>query len=139
MLRQQVHRLTVTTRGPGFFDVTAKIQDWLRVAGAGEGLLTVFIQHTSASLTIQENTDPDVLADLADALERSAPRTQHYRHALEGPDDMPGHIKSMLTSTSLAVPVIGGRAGLGTWQAVYVIEHRDGGHQRHLLLHYLGS
>lgn len=139
MLRQQVHHLTVHTRGRSFVDVTRNVQEWLRVVGAGEGLVTVFIQHTSASLTIQENTDPDVLADLADALDRAAPRSHAYRHALEGPDDMPGHIKAMLTDTSLAIPVMGGRAVFGTWQALYVVEHRDHAHQRNLVLHYIGT
>ncbi|MDX2202669.1 MAG: secondary thiamine-phosphate synthase enzyme YjbQ [Hyphomicrobiaceae bacterium] len=139
MLRQQVHRLTLSTRGPGFLDVTDKLQDWLAVAAAGDGLVTAFVQHTSASLAIQESTDPDVRADLLDALDRLAPRTHPYRHALEGPDDMPGHIKAMLSATSLSIPVIGGRAALGTWQALYLIEHRDGPHQRNILLHYVGT
>jgi secondary thiamine-phosphate synthase enzyme len=139
MLRQQSHRLTIATRGRGFLDITRKVQDWLGVAAAGEGILTAFIQHTSASLTIQENTDPDVLDDLADALDRTAPRTHPYRHAIEGPDDMPAHIKSMLTATSLSIPVVEGRAALGTWQALYVIEHRETAHQRNIVLHYLGT
>lgn len=139
MLRQQFHRLTLATRGPGFLDITGKLQSWLKVAHADEGLVTAFIQHTSASLVIQENTDPDVLADLADALDRTAPRAHPYRHALEGPDDMPGHIKAMLTSASLSIPVLGGRAALGTWQALYIAEHRDGDQRRNILFHYIGT
>ena len=112
---------------------------WLGDIGAGEGLLTLFIRHTSASLTIQENADPDVLRDLLDALERLAPRAAGYRHASEGPDDMPGHIASMLTATSLSVPVAAGRMLLGTWQALYLIEHRDAPHRREVVLHYIGE
>jgi secondary thiamine-phosphate synthase enzyme len=99
----------------------------------------VFVRHTSASLTIQENADPDVLRDLMDALERAAPRSARYRHDTEGPDDMPAHIKGMLTAASLGVPVLRGQAQLGTWQAIYLIEHRDRPHRREVLLHYVGT
>jgi secondary thiamine-phosphate synthase enzyme len=102
-------------------------------------LLTLFIRHTSASLTIQENADPDVLRDLLDALEGLAPRDVAYAHDVEGPDDMPAHITSMLTSTSLSVPVSAGRMVLGTWQALYLIEHRDAPHSREVVLHYVGE
>lgn len=112
---------------------------WLRSINACDGLLTLFIRHTSASLTIQENADPDVLRDLVDALARAAPREGGYRHAMEGPDDMPAHIKSMLTATSLGVPVDGGVMVLGTWQAIYLIEHRDAPHRREIVLHYVGT
>ncbi len=139
MLRQEHERLTVPTPGAGFVNVTGEIQGWLARIGAARGLLTLFVQHTSASLVIQENTDPDVLADLSDALDRAAPRAHPYRHDLEGPDDMPAHIRTMLTNTSLSIPVLDGRAALGTWQAVYVVEHRDQPHRRSLLLHYLGN
>jgi secondary thiamine-phosphate synthase enzyme len=115
------------------------MEEWLAGSSAGDGLLTVFLRHTSASLTIQENADPDVLADLADALARLAPESSRYRHDIEGPDDMPSHIKSMLTSTSLAIPVIGGELGLGRWQAVYLVEHRARPHRREAILHYLGT
>jgi secondary thiamine-phosphate synthase enzyme len=115
------------------------VQEWLAGSGAGDGLLTVFLRHTSASLTIQENADPDVLADLGDALAQLAPESSRYRHDIEGPDDMPSHIKSMLTSTSLAIPVIGSELGLGRWQAVYLIEHRVRPHRREALLHYFGT
>ena len=125
MLEQAHHRITIETKRPGFTDVTAALAGWLTSIGAGDGLLTVFVRHTSASLTIQENADPDVLRDLTEALERAAPRHARYHHSTEGPDDMPAHIKAMLTSTTLGIPVVAGRAVFGTWQAVYLIEHRD--------------
>jgi secondary thiamine-phosphate synthase enzyme len=139
VLEQAQHGISIETRGPGFTDVTARLSDWLRSISARDGLLTLFIRHTSASLTIQENADPDVLRDLEDALQRAAPRGARYRHGIEGPDDMPAHIKSMLTSTSIAIPVAGGRPVLGTWQAVYLIEHRDAPHTREIVLHYVGT
>lgn len=139
MLQQSHHRLTVDTRGPGFTDMTQPVAGWLASIGAEEGLLTVFVRHTSASLTIQENADPDVLRDLSTALEALAPRQASYRHSIEGPDDMPAHIKSMLTSTSLSVPVLGGKAVFGTWQALYLIEHRDQPRSREIMLYYVGS
>lgn len=139
VLRQAFGQLVVETRGPGFTDVTRRLAAWLDETGARDGLLTVFNRHTSASLTIQENADPDVLGDLAAALDRFAPRNGGYVHDSEGPDDMPAHIKTMLTSTSLGVPVHGGRMMLGTWQAVYLIEHRARPHTRELVLHYIGS
>jgi secondary thiamine-phosphate synthase enzyme len=131
--------LAVETRGPGFTDITGRLAGWLGEIGAGEGLFTVFIRHTSASLTIQENADPRVQADLVDALSRLAPADAPYRHNTEGPDDMPAHIKAALTSTSLAIPVRRGRMTLGTWQGVYVVEHRTMPHRRTLTLHFLGS
>ena len=139
MLRQAHHLIRVETQGPGFTDVTAAVTAWLASIDAREGLLTLFIRHTSASLTIQENADPDVLADLMSALDRMAPRTARYRHSIEGPDDMPAHIKAMLTSASLGVPVIAGKAQLGTWQAIYLVEHRDRPHVREILLHFVGQ
>jgi secondary thiamine-phosphate synthase enzyme len=138
VLRQAHHLIRVETKGQGFTDVTGQVGAWLASIGAREGLLTLFIRHTSASLAIQENADPDVLSDLMAALERTAPRSARYRHTVEGPDDMPAHIKTMLTSTSLGVPVIAGRAQLGTWQAIYLIEHRDRPHRREVLLHFVG-
>jgi secondary thiamine-phosphate synthase enzyme len=139
MIEQAHHRISVATRGPGFTDITREAAAWLASIGAQDGLLTLLVRHTSASLTIQENADPDVLRDLADALEAMAPRDACYRHDAEGPDDMPGHIKTMLTAASLGVPVIGGAAVLGTWQAIYLIEHRDAPHTREIALHYLGT
>jgi secondary thiamine-phosphate synthase enzyme len=138
-LEQVHHTIFAETKGPGFSDLTAQVEAWLKSIRAADGLLTLFIRHTSASLTIQENADPDVLRDLADALERAAPRDGRYRHGMEGPDDMPAHIKSMLTSTTLGIPVVSGRMVLGTWQAIYLIEHRDRPHRREIALHYVGT
>lgn len=136
----QAHNLfTIETPGVGFTDLTDRVSAWLREAGTADGLLTLFIRHTSASLTIQENADPDVLADLADSLTRLAPATAKYRHTIEGPDDMPAHIKSMLTATSLQVPVIGGAIALGTWQALYLIEHRTQPHRREVVAVFQGT
>jgi secondary thiamine-phosphate synthase enzyme len=139
VLQQAHHLIAVETKGPGFTDVTARATGWLDTIAAGDGLLTLFIRHTSASLTIQENADPDVLRDLLAALERAAPRSARYRHSTEGPDDMPAHIKSMLTAATLAVPVVSGKAVLGTWQAIYLIEHRDRARRREIMLHYVGT
>lgn len=138
-LSQATHELTIDSHGPGFTELTGKLRDWLASIGAETGLLTAFVRHTSASLTIQENADPDVRTDLADALERLAPRDGSYVHATEGPDDMPAHIKGMLTETSLAIPVRAGEPVFGTWQGLYLIEHRDRPHQRRIALHYLGT
>lgn len=138
-MRQALGEIAVRTRGQGFTDATAGLADWLHGEAAGDGLLTVMIRHTSASLTIQENADPDVLADLRDSLDRLAPRDAGYRHDAEGPDDMPAHVRAALTDVSLSIPVRGGRMQLGTWQAVYVAEHRDRPHERRLALHYAGS
>ena len=139
MLEQAQHRLTLQTRGPGFTDLTPAAARWLASIGAADGLLTLFIRHTSASLTIQENADPAVLATCKNSLERAAPRSARYQHDTEGPDDMPAHIKAMLTSTTLGIPVAGGAAVLGTWQAIYLVEHRDRPHSREVVLHYLGT
>ena len=138
-MRQALGEVSVRTPGQGFTDVTRRLSDWLTGEGAGDGLLTVLIRHTSASLTIQENADSDVLADLGDALDRLAPRDAGYRHDAEGPDDMPAHVRAALTATTLGIPVAGGRMALGTWQAVYVAEHRDRPHERRLALHYIGD
>ena len=137
-LRQAIGRLSVETRGRAMLDVTRAIDDWLAGHAAREGLLTVFVRHTSASLTIQENASPEVRPDLVEALDRLAPRDHRWRHDLEGADDMPAHVKTTLTGVSLAIPVLGGRLDLGTWQAVYVMEHRDRGHRRELTLHFVG-
>lgn len=138
-ISQAFETLSVETSGPGLWDQTAPIKAWLRLIGAENGLLTMFIRHTSASLLIQENADPDVHTDLLDALERLAPRDRSYVHEIEGPDDMPAHIKAALTSTSLSVPVMGGKLLLGTWQGIYVAEHRDRPHRREVVLHYVGT
>lgn len=136
---QSTARLSVRSRGPGLLDVTAAVAEALRQGEAGDGLATVFVRHTSASLTIQENASPEVLDDLVDALDRLAPRGAGWRHDTEGPDDMPAHVKTMLTGCSLSVPVIGGRPALGTWQAIYLVEHRDLPHGREILVHFAGS
>ncbi|NRA31179.1 MAG: YjbQ family protein [Parvularculaceae bacterium] len=138
-MEQELGVLTVSTRGFGFIDVTNELNQWVQEAGLEAGLLTMLLQHTSASLVIQENADPDVLRDLADALQRLAPESHPYRHSAEGPDDMPAHIKAALTSPSLSVPVMGGRMALGTWQAVYVAEHRAMPHRRRVALHFSGT
>jgi len=131
--------LTVQTRGAGFTDLSAEVAKFARDAGAREGAVTLFIRHTSASLTIQENADPTVLADLTTALNRLAPENAGWRHDTEGPDDMPAHIKTMLTATSLQVPVLQGTLALGTWQAIYVFEHRDRGYAREIAAHVIGE
>ncbi len=130
--------IEVQTPGAGFFDVTAEVAAFLRKAGAMEGAATLFIRHTSASLTIQENADPSVLHDLATALDRLAPANAGWTHDTEGPDDMPGHIKTMLTSVSLTIPVLAGKLALGTWQAIYLIEHRRAPHRRQIVLQFSG-
>jgi secondary thiamine-phosphate synthase enzyme len=131
--------VTVATAGPGFYRLGGELRRRLKEMGAENGLLTVFCAHTSASLCIQENADPDVLMDLADALRRFAPEDRHYRHSSEGPDDMPAHIKTLLTATSLSLPVRSGSLALGIWQEAYLIEHRAGGHRRRLEIDFVGS
>jgi len=138
-IRQAMTQLVFETAGPGMREITGDVAGWLAETGAGDGLVTAYIRHTSASLTIQENADSDVQRDLADALDRLAPQSAPYRHATEGPDDMPAHIKAMLTSTSLQVPVLNGRMALGTWQGLYLIEHRLRPHRREVLLVYQGT
>jgi len=135
---QASHVLTVPTRGKGFVELTRALSGWLNGFGADSGLLTVFVAHTSASLTIQENADPNVRRDLIDALDILAPEDRAYAHAEEGPDDMPSHIKAMLTSVSLSIPVQGGAMMLGTWQGVYLVEHRTAAHQRTVAVNFIG-
>jgi len=130
--------LTVQTHGEGFVDLTADVAKFARDANAQEGAVTLFIRHTSASLTIQENADPSVLADLKTALSRLAPEDFGWTHDTEGPDDMPAHIKTMLTGTSLQIPVLNGELALGTWQAIYLVEHRSRPHAREVVLQFLG-
>ena len=131
--------LNVQTSGRGFLDLTADIAEFIREAGAVEGQVTVFIRHTSASLTIQENADPTVLADLTAALDHLAPEDARWSHDTEGPDDMPAHVKTMLTATSLQIPVIKSKLMLGTWQAIYLIEHRRRAHAREVVVQFVGK
>ena len=135
---QASHDLTVATRGKGFTEITVELARWLKTIAAENGLLTVFVCHTSASLTVQENADPNVRRDLLDTLEALAPEHGNYVHREEGPDDMPSHIKAMLTSVSLGIPIKDGRMTLGTWQGVYVIEHRTAPHRRTIALSFIG-
>jgi secondary thiamine-phosphate synthase enzyme len=139
-LDQFSERLQVSTRGKGLYEITAQIARWLSGCPVRSGLLTVFIQHTSASLTIQENADPDVVHDLNAFFNRLvAEDSRLYRHTVEGPDDMPAHIRASLTPTQLSIPVDQGRLALGTWQGVYVFEHRASPHRRTVLLHLIGA
>lgn len=131
--------LTVPTPGRDFVDLTAEAAKFIKDVRARDGALTLFIRHTSASLAIQENADPSVLVDLATALSRLAPENAGWTHDAEGPDDMPGHIKTMLTQTSLQVPVLNGRLALGTWQAIYLVEHRKRPHRREVVLQFMGA
>jgi len=131
--------LTVRTPGAGFVDLTGEIAKFVTEIGAREGALTVFIRHTSASLTIQENADPSVLVDLMTVLDRLAPQDFGWTHDTEGPDDMPAHVRTLLTATSLQVPVLSGDMALGTWQAIYLIEHRRRPHVREVVLQFVGE
>jgi secondary thiamine-phosphate synthase enzyme len=136
----RVHRLQIETRGKGLYEFTDSIERWLSGQSAGAGLLTIFIQHTSASLTVQENADPDVVYDLNQFFGRLAPEDNRlYRHTCEGPDDMPAHIRAALTLSSLSIPVEHGRMTLGTWQGVYVFEHRARPHRRSVVLHLMAD
>jgi len=131
--------LAVDTPGEGFVEITREVARFVKDAGALEGALFLFIRHTSASLTIQENADPDVRTDLVTALRQLAPEGGPWVHDTEGPDDMPAHVKSLLTGVSLHVPVIGGALALGTWQGIYVAEHRARPHRREVVLQFVGS
>lgn len=131
--------LAVDTPGEGFVEITREVARFVEDAGARDGALFLFIRHTSASLTIQENADPDVRTDLVTALRRLAPESGPWVHDTEGPDDMPAHVKSLLTGISLHVPVIGGALALGTWQGIYVAEHRARPHRREVVLQFVGS
>ena len=136
----RIYRLQVDTRGKGLYEITDSVERWLAEQRAASGLLTVFIQHTSASLTIQENADPDVVYDLNQFFGRIAPEDNRlYRHTTEGPDDMPAHIRSALTLTQLSIPVEQGRMALGTWQGIYVFEHRARAHRRSVVLHLMSD
>ncbi len=139
-LRQITHRLLVSTNGQGLYDITGQVAQWLSGCGVHTGLLTVFVQHTSASLTIQENADPDVVYDLNEFFRRLVSEDSRlYRHTIEGPDDMPAHIRAALTLTQISIPVEEGCLALGTWQGIYVFEHRAARHRRSVVLHLLGE
>jgi len=138
-MRQVTHILNTETNGPGLYEITTPVVNWCQKQHMEEGLLTLFIRHTSASLTIQENADPDVCHDLQDFFARIAPRNGPYRHSAEGPDDMPAHIRSALTQTQLTIPLTNGQLALGTWQGIYVFEHRDHRQRRQLAMHLLGE
>ncbi|MFY9294458.1 MAG: secondary thiamine-phosphate synthase enzyme YjbQ [Methylorubrum rhodinum] len=137
--RQASATVTVATPGQGFTDVTEAVTAFVRESGIRTGVVSVFCRHTSASLTIQENADPDVRTDLMMALDGLAPRHGHYVHGMEGPDDMPAHIRTMLTDSGLTIPLRDGRLALGTWQGIYLIEHRDRGHRREIVLSVVGA
>ncbi len=138
-MRQATTTIVVDTRGQGLVDVTRPIAAWVAGQSMHEGLLTVFCQHTSASLLVQENASPEVRRDLEDYFARIAPEGAGYRHDDEGPDDMPAHLRSALTGVQLSIPLIGGSLALGTWQALYLFEHRRRGQRRRLALHLLGA
>lgn len=139
-MKQASHRISVRTHGKGLYEITGRIAEWLAGQGIREGLLTVFVQHTSASLVIQENADPDVVRDLKEFFARVAPdAASWYEHTIEGPDDMSAHIRSALTATSISIPVTGGRMALGTWQGVYLFEHRSVPHTRTVAVHVIGE
>ncbi|MDH5557859.1 MAG: secondary thiamine-phosphate synthase enzyme YjbQ [Alphaproteobacteria bacterium] len=138
---KQVHqRLIVATHGQGLYEVTREIAAWVAAQHIDNGLLSVFCRHTSASLTIQENADSDVQRDLEDFFRKLVPENPAlYRHTIEGPDDMPAHIKSALTNVQLSIPVTGGQMALGTWQGIFLFEHRAQPHDRELALHLIGE
>jgi secondary thiamine-phosphate synthase enzyme len=131
--------IAVETGGEGLYEITADVAAFLREIGAADGIVLLFIRHTSASLTIQENADPDVQKDLVTALRRLAPADAGWVHDTEGPDDMPAHIKTMLSGVTLHVPVIGAKLGLGTWQGIFVVEHRQRPHRREVVLQFIGQ
>jgi secondary thiamine-phosphate synthase enzyme len=138
-MRQASHRMTVQTDGIGFTELTGEVARWVGGQGIAVGLLTLFCRHTSASLLIQENADPDVRRDLIAYFARIAPESGGYVHDAEGPDDMPAHIRTALTGVNLSIPVEGGRMVLGTWQGLYLFEHRRAAHRREVALHLIGE
>ena len=138
-MKQAFHTVTVPTKGPGLYEFTDAVENFVRAGKIENGLLTCFVRHTSASLVIQENADPDVQKDLQDFFAYLANSGPRFRHTTEGPDDMPSHIRSALTQTSIGIPLHQGRLALGTWQGIYVFEHRDALHRREVVLHLLGD
>jgi secondary thiamine-phosphate synthase enzyme len=139
-MKQKVGAVQISTRGPALYEFTSQAADFVGQLEIVNGLLTCFVRHTSASLLIQENADPDVLRDLADFMNRLVSRDEKlYRHTTEGSDDMPSHIRAMLTQSSLSIPVRDGKMLLGRWQALYLFEHRDAPHERTIVLHAIGE
>ena len=139
-MRQLTHQITIATNGKGLYEITRPVLSWLREGRFETGLLTLYVRHTSASLTIQENADPDVVRDLEAFFSRLVPENDSlYRHTMEGPDDMPAHVRSALTLTQVSVPILGGEPVLGTWQGLYLFEHRRHAHRRNVVLHALGE
>ena len=138
-MKQAFHAVRISTHGPGLYEFTDAVMRFAEAEKIGDGLLTCYIRHTSASLLVQENADPDVQKDLQDFFAQLAKKGMTYRHIAEGPDDMPSHIRSALTATSIAIPVKQGKPALGTWQGLYVFEHRDAAHSRDVLLHFIGD
>ncbi|WP_088562692.1 secondary thiamine-phosphate synthase enzyme YjbQ [Arboricoccus pini] len=139
-MQQKVHELSVATQGKGLFDITPAVTRWVSAQGLTTGLLTLFCRHTSASLLIQENADPDVRTDILAYFERLAPEDpRRYVHSIEGPDDMPAHLRVALTQVQLSIPLMGGRLALGTWQGIYLFEHRCHSQNRRIALHLLGD
>ena len=138
-MKQDFHTVSIATHGARLHDFTAAAEAFVQKSGVTDGLLTCFVRHTSASILIQENADPNVQRDLIAAFARLAPEDFPYRHDDEGPDDMPAHIKSALTAVSIGVPVLGGQLVLGTWQGLYLFEHRAIAHRREVLLHVIGE
>jgi secondary thiamine-phosphate synthase enzyme len=138
-MKQAFHNLTLPTKGPGLYEFTDEAAAFVRGEKIADGLLTCFVRHTSASLVIQENADPDVQKDLRDFFAHIATTGMNYRHTAEGPDDMPSHIRAALTQTSIGIPLHKGRLALGIWQGIYLFEHRDAPHRREVMLHLLGD
>jgi secondary thiamine-phosphate synthase enzyme len=139
-IRQESKKFALRTRGPGTYEFTDEVLAWVRQCGIETGLLTLHIKHTSASLLIQENADPTVQRDLQRFFERLVPRGDRiFRHTSEGPDDMPAHVRSVLTATSLSIPIVGGAPALGTWQGIYLFEHRNAVHRRRVTAHVIGE
>jgi secondary thiamine-phosphate synthase enzyme len=138
-MRVYQHKLEVSTRGEGAVDLTARVREVVRASGVAMGQCTVFVQHTSAGLVIQENADPSVLRDLVKWLGALAPENRDWEHDAEGPDDMPAHAKSVLTRCSENIPIVDGELALGTWQAIYLWEHRQRAHRRSVVVNVIGS
>ena len=138
-MKQAFHNLALPTKGPGLYEFSDEVAAFARGQKIDNGLLTCFVRHTSASLLIQENADPDVQKDLRDFFAQLATKGMTYRHTAEGPDDMPSHVRAALTQTSIGIPLRQGRLALGTWQGIYLFEHRDAPHRREVMLHVLGE